>query len=107
MTHATQQAEQSPSILLNPPLPVTSARPSYGLPDPPAYGLTWALPYPLPFAAVSQVGLLYVTPSLFMLVRCTVIIVTAILKVRGCRNQCCGHKHVHNTHIKRTKRTRR
>lgn len=32
-------------------------------------------------SVLAQVGLLYVTPSLFMLVRCTVIIVTAILKV--------------------------
>jgi len=32
-------------------------------------------------SVLAQVGLLYVTPSLFMLIRCFVIIVTAILKV--------------------------
>lgn len=40
---------------------------------------------------VSQVGLLYVTASLFMLVRCFVIVVTALLKVTVLRDRLATH----------------
>jgi len=42
-------------------------------------------------SVLAQFGLLYVTPSLFMLVRCFVIIVTAILKVTVLKNRLARH----------------
>jgi len=42
-------------------------------------------------SVLAQFGLLYVTPSLFMLVRCFVIIVTAILKVTVLNNRLAKH----------------
>jgi len=42
-------------------------------------------------SVLSQFGLLYVTPSLFMLVRCFVIVVTAILKVTVLHTKLATH----------------
>jgi len=42
-------------------------------------------------SVLAQFGLLYVTPSLFMLVRCFVIVVVAILKVTVLKNRLAKH----------------
>jgi len=41
---------------------------------------------------LSQIGLLYVTPSLYMLIRCFVIVVTAILKVTVLKTRLAKHE---------------